>query len=109
LYSGDRIIGFALAHTSPLVEGRTREELRVLKFVLEDESRFEDFVHAIADFARRSGTRRIALRIQGEFVEAFRRVIALGGHIRWTDLRMSLAGFEEKRPSKGLVLSNWEI
>ena len=31
LYHGDRIIGFALAHTSPLVEGRTREELRVLK------------------------------------------------------------------------------
>ena len=109
LYDGDRIIGFALAHTSPLVEGRTREELRVLKFVLEDESRFESFVHAIADFARRSGTRRIALRLQGEFVEAFRRVIAMGGHIRWTDLRMSLAGFEEKRPPKGLVLSNWEI
>ena len=109
LYQGTRIIGFALAHTSPLVEGRTREELRVLKLVLEDESRFDNLVHAIADFARRSGTRRLALRLQGEFIEAFKRIIALGGHIRWTDLRMSLAGFEEQRPARGLVLSNWEI
>ncbi len=109
LYQGDRIIGFALAHTSPLVEGRTREELRVLKLVLEDESRFDSLIHAIADFARRSGTRRLALRLQGEFLEPFRRVIALGGHIRWTDLRMSLSGFDEKRPATGLVLSNWEI
>jgi GNAT superfamily N-acetyltransferase len=109
LYQGTRIIGFALAHTSPLVEGRTREELRVLKLVLEDESRFDNLVHAVADFARRSGTRRLALRLQGEFLEAFKRIIALGGHIRWTDLRMSLAGFEEQRPARGLVLSNWEI
>jgi len=109
LYHGDRLIGYALAHTSPLVEGRTREELRVLKLVLEDESRFDSLVHGIADFARRSGTRRLALRLQGEFLEPFRRIIALGGHIRWTDLRMSLSGYEEKRPARGLVLSNWEI
>ena len=109
LYAGDRIIGFALAHTSPLVEGRAREELRVLKLVLEDESRFDNLVHAVADVARRSGTRRIALRLQGEFLGPFHRVIALGGHVRWTDLRMSLAGYEEKRPASGFVLSNWEI
>jgi GNAT superfamily N-acetyltransferase len=109
LYDGDALVGFALAHTAPLVEGRAREELRVLKLVLEDESRFVDLVRAITDFARRSGTRRIALRLQGEFLNAYQRVIALGGHVRWTDLRMSLADFGEKRPVRGLVLSNWEI
>src|SRR6185312_1491105 len=62
LRDGDRLIGFALAHTAPLVEGRSREELRVLKLVLEDESRFVDLVRAVTDFARRSGTRRISLR-----------------------------------------------
>jgi hypothetical protein len=40
---------------------------------------------------------------------AYQRVIALGGHVRWTDLRMSLAGFVERLPQRGLVLSNWEI
>ncbi|HEY9229308.1 MAG TPA: hypothetical protein VIP11_21855, partial [Gemmatimonadaceae bacterium] len=106
---GDRIAGYALAHTAPLVEGRSREELRVLKLVLADESRFDEMVRAIADYARRSGTRRIALRLQGEFVRAYQRVIAMGGHVRWTDLRMSLSEYEEKRPERGLVLSNWEI
>ena len=50
LYAGRRIVGFALAHTAPLVEGRTREELRVLKLVLADESRFDDLVHAHRGF-----------------------------------------------------------
>jgi hypothetical protein len=109
LYDGDAIVGFALAHTAPLVEGRAREELRVLKLVLADENRFGELVHGIADFARRSGTRRISLRLQGEFLSTYHRAIALGGHVRWTDLRMSLADYDERRPREGLVLSNWEI
>ena len=109
LYSSDRLVGFALAHTAPLVEGRAREELRVLKLVLDDEVHFVDLVRAVADYARRSGTRRVALRLQGEYLAAYQRVISLGGHVRWTDLRMSLADYEEHRPDAGLVISNWEI
>ncbi len=55
LYDGDRLVGFALAHTAPLVEGRAREELRVLKLALDDESRLEDLLRAVSDLARRSG------------------------------------------------------
>jgi GNAT superfamily N-acetyltransferase len=106
---GDRLVGFALAHTAPLVEGRAREELRVLKLALEDETRLDDLLRAVGDLARRSGTRRVSLRVQGEFGSAYRRVIALGAHVRWTDLRMSLTAYEERRPERGLVLSNWEI
>jgi GNAT superfamily N-acetyltransferase len=109
LYEDGRLVGYALAHTAPLVEGRAREELRVLKLVLDDESRFTEMAHAVADFARRSGTRRVSFRLQGEFASVYQRVIALGGHVRWTDLRMSLGGFEEPHPAGGLVLSNWEI
>ena len=109
LRSGDRLVGFALAHSAPLVEGRAREELRVLKLALADNVHLDDLLTAVCDVARRSGTRRIALRLQSEFVTTFQRAIALGGHVRWTDLRMSLAGYEEKLPSRGLVLSNWEI
>ncbi len=109
LYDRDEVIGFALAHTTPLVEGRAREELRVLKLALADEARFADMIRAITDFARRSGTRRISLRVQGKFLGAYQRAIALGGHVRWTDLRMSLTDYEEKRPARGLVFSNWEI
>jgi hypothetical protein len=104
-----RIVGFALTHTTPLVEGRVREELRVLKLALEDEVRLPDLLREVGDFARRSGTRRVSIRVQGEYIAAYQRIIALGGHVRWTDLRMSLAGHGEKRPGSGIVLSNWEI
>ncbi len=104
-----RVVGFALTHTTPLVEGRTKDELRVLKLAVADEARLVDLLLAVSDFARRSGTRRISIRVQGDYVEAYQRIIALGGHVRWTDLRMSLAEHGERHPERGMMLSNWEI
>jgi len=109
LRDGGRVVGFALCHTAPLVEGRTREELRVLKLALEDERWMDAMVPALCDFAKRSGTRRVAIRVQGEYSSVYRRLIEAGGRVRWTDLRMSLAGFEERKVASGIVLSNWEI
>jgi GNAT superfamily N-acetyltransferase len=109
LRDGDEIAGFALCHTAPLVEGRAREELRVLKLVLAEESRFEQTARSLADFARRSGTRRVAFRLQGEYTGVYQRLITLGGRVRWSDLRMVLDGYPELRPEQGIVLSNWEI
>jgi GNAT superfamily N-acetyltransferase len=109
LRDGDATVGFALCHTAPLVEGRAREELRVLKLVLADESLFEGATRALCDFARRSGTRRVAFRLQGEYARVYQQLVALGGRVRWTDLRMVLDGYPEVRPEQGIVLSNWEI
>ncbi|HEU4631327.1 MAG TPA: GNAT family N-acetyltransferase [Gemmatimonadaceae bacterium] len=102
--------GFALYHTAPLVEGRVREELRVLKLVLADEADAEPLVRQLADQARRSGTRQVAIRVQGEFVGLYNRLVALGGRVRWTDLRMTTQGHPEPPVvGRGVVLSNWEI
>ncbi|MFN2565188.1 MAG: GNAT family N-acetyltransferase [Gemmatimonadaceae bacterium] len=109
LRDGDAIVGFALCHTTPLVEGRAREELRVLKLVLADDTLFESATRALCDFARRSGTRRVAFRLQGEYTRIYQRLVSLGGRVRWTDLRMVLDGYPEVRPEQGIVLSNWEI
>ena len=109
LHQRDELVGFALCHTVPLVEGRIREELRVLKLVLADESHLDAMVRALRDFARRSGTRHVAFRVQGEYDVLYRRLMALGARVRWTDLRMSLAGHGETRPTPGVVWSNWEI
>ena len=106
---GDAITGFALCHTAPLVEGRARDELRVLKLVLARESDLEAMVRLLSDYARRSGTRRVALRVQGEYVDAYQRLMALGARVRWTDLRMSVAGAAERRAPGGIVWSNWEV
>jgi GNAT superfamily N-acetyltransferase len=109
LRQGGALVGFALCHTAPLVEGRVREELRVLKLALADEALFDPMVQALRDFARRSGTRRVAFRVQGEYDALFRHLVGMGARVRWTDLRMALAGHAEHRPARGIVLSNWEI
>ena len=109
LYRGTAIAGYALCHTAPLVEGRVREELRVLKLVLARESDLEALILLLADYARRTGVRRVALRVQGAYLRAYERLIALGARVRWTDLRMTLSGADEPNPAGGMVLSNWEV
>jgi GNAT superfamily N-acetyltransferase len=109
LWGEGRLTGFALCHVVPLVEGRPREEMRVLKMVLERRGDAEQMVRTLADYARRNGCQRAALRVQGAYPDVYTRLVSLGGRVRWTDLRMSLAGHPEPEPGKGIALSNWEI
>jgi hypothetical protein len=52
----------------------------------------------------------VAIRVQGQYSDVYRRLIARGARVRWTDLRMSLHEYAESRPANGgIVLSNWEI
>jgi len=109
LMKGDELKGYALCHTAPLVEGRSREDLRVLKLALADDAMLDEAVRLLSDLARRSGTRRVTIRMQGDYEAAYQRLIALRARVRWTDLRMTLAGYPERKPEQGIVLSNWEI
>jgi GNAT superfamily N-acetyltransferase len=101
--------GFAVYHTAPLVEGRARDELRVLKLVLERRAELPRLIGMLSDLARRTGTRRLAIRVQGDYPDAYRTLVELGARVRWTDLRMSAYGWTERSPADGMVLSNWEI
>lgn len=101
--------GFAVYHTVPLVDGRSRDELRVLKLVLENEEELPRFAGMLAGHARRVGTRRLSIRLQGAYPGAYRALVALGAQVRWTDLRMAVHGFTERAPATGMILSNWEI
>lgn len=109
LMRGGAVAAYALVHSTPLVEGRMREESRVLKLVARTDDDFDALVTQLADHARRSGTRRVAIRMQGQYSAAYRRLIRRGARVRWTDLRMSAEGYEERAPAAGIVLSNWEI
>ena len=109
MYEGDRLSGFALCHAAPLVEGRAREELRVLKAFVREESMFDHMAVQLADLARRTATARVAIRLQGDYASLYARLVGFGARVRWTDLRMVLSGYEERLPKFGVALSNWEI
>lgn len=109
LRESGRLVGFALCHVAPLVEGRAREETRVLKLALAPEADLRAALTALADYARRVGTRRVAFRAQTEYLDAYRALIELGGRVRWTDLRMTHGDAPEPAAAGGVVWSNWEI
>ncbi|HVZ48569.1 MAG TPA: GNAT family N-acetyltransferase, partial [Gemmatimonadaceae bacterium] len=103
------LVAFAVCHAAPLVEGRSREELRVLKLVAADLAAMGALLDPLTALARRSATARVAIRVQGNFPDAYARIARAGGRVRWTDLRMSLADHPSRAPARGIVFSNWEI
>jgi len=101
---------FALWHTTPLAHGRPPDDLRVLKVVAEDEAAFAEVIAAAGqDGAAAAPVHRISVRCQTAFTGAYRRLIAAGFRVHWTDLRMTLAGHEERHRAPGVLMSNWEI
>jgi GNAT superfamily N-acetyltransferase len=107
---GNEVQSFAICHSVPLVEGRATEEMRVLKMVAGTEADFDHLVTQLCAHARVKGSKRVAIRVQGQYSDVYRRLIARGARVRWTDLRMSLHDYAEARPANGgIVLSNWEI
>ena len=107
---GNDVVSFAICHSVPLVEGRATEEMRVLKMVARSEEDFDHLVTQLCAHARAKGGKRVAIRVQGQYSDVYRRLVARGARVRWTDLRMSVHGYAESAPAGGgIVLSNWEI
>jgi GNAT superfamily N-acetyltransferase len=104
-----RVVGFALCHTAPLAESGTRDELRVLKCAAADGETLSAALDAVAGWAGSQGIRRVAVRCQTRYAEAYRSLVTSGFRVRWSDLRMTLAGHPEPRPREGILWSNWEI
>ncbi|MCU0627230.1 MAG: GNAT family N-acetyltransferase [Gemmatimonadaceae bacterium] len=110
LHRGSTLVAFALCHSAPLVEGRPREELRILKLAARSDADAEALLPLLGEYARRAGTRRVAIRVQGDATRCYGALVARGARVRWTDLRMALASHPEPaQPADGVLLSNWEI
>jgi GNAT superfamily N-acetyltransferase len=103
------LVAFALWHSTPLAAGRPKDELRVLKLVARDAAAFERLLDALPAAAVGERANRIAVRCQTEFAAAYLRLVARGYRVHWTDLRMTLDGFAQRAPDRGIVMSNWEI
>jgi GNAT superfamily N-acetyltransferase len=105
----DRLDALVLWHAVPLADGRPREELRILKLAARGDRAFGLAMAASEAAAARAGIRRVAVRCQSRYTDAYRRLIARGYRVRWTDLRMTYEGYPEPRPERGVLFSNWEI
>jgi GNAT superfamily N-acetyltransferase len=106
----NELAAFALYHTAALAAGRPQDELRILKLVARDGEAFERLIAAAEAAALAADIRRVSLRCQTAFGDAYLRLISLGYRAHWTDLRMTLAGAAEPPVAEGAVVwSNWEI
>ncbi len=103
-----RPVAFGLWHTAPLVHGRPREELRLLKLVAPDTTTAMRVIGALEREAAAQALRHVMIRCQTAHAELYAALIAEGYRVQWTDLRLTLAGTGVDR-SSGVVLSNWEI
>jgi len=99
----------AVWHSAPLADSRTRDEVRILKLAARSDAAFDAAIGAVEAAAAKAGIRRIAVRCQSHYAEAFRRLIARGYRVRWTDLRMTYQGYPERHAAQGVLFSNWEI
>lgn len=104
-----QVAGYALWHSAPLAEGRPGDELRVLKVVAEDLGTFEQLLVDLQARCYAARMRRVSIRCQSRYAEAYRLVFDHGFHTHWTDLRMTLDTHGERVPEAGVVFSNWEI
>lgn len=99
---------FAVWHTEQLATGRQDRELRILKLVAMDLDAAMQVVAAAMDTAAEQRCDQVAIRCQGSQPGLYAALVEAGWRVRWTDLRMTLAGYHEQVPS-GVMLSNWEI
>lgn len=103
------LAGFALCHAAPLAEGGGRDEVRALKVGAVDVPALLEVLAAASGWAARLAVRRLAVRCQTSYREAYHALIERGYRVRWSDLRMTLAGYPERRAASGVLWSNWEI
>jgi GNAT superfamily N-acetyltransferase len=100
---------FVLWHSAPLGDTRTRDEVRVLKVAARDQAAFDAAVGAVEAAAGQEGIGHVSFRCQTAYDWTFRRLVARGYRVRWTDLRMTCLGYPERAAATGVVFSNWEI
>ena len=104
------LAGFALWHAAPLAEGRSGEEVRILKLAARDHASFLRVVEAVEADAWAARARRVGIRCQTVYREPYGLLLDAKYRVHWTDLRMTLDGKGEAPAANGgVVFSNWEI
>src|SRR2546428_14056221 len=104
LVEGDTgLDAMAVWHSAPLADSRTRDEVRVLKLAAKGDAAFDAAIAAVEAAAAKAGIRRIAVRCQSRYAEAFRRLTARGNPVRMTDLPMTYEVYPEPHTLTGVL------
>lgn len=99
----------ALWHGAALAADREPEELRILKLVADGTESALQLLSQLGGIAAGQRLERVTLRAETARSDLFGRLVQDGYEVLWTDLRMTLGGFEQPVEVGGLVYSNWEI
>ena len=81
----------------------------MLKVVADDVETFSRVVESVQAAAEVEKVRRVSIRCQSVFGDAYLSLIRASFRVHWTDLRMTLQGYPESGLRQGVVMSNWEI
>lgn len=103
------LAGFALWHTAPLALGRASDELRILKLVALDLETMDALLAGAERAAAARRLRRVSVRCQSGYADAYALLTDRDYRVHWTDLRMWLRTHPERVPARGIVFSNWEV
>jgi len=107
---GSGLAAFGLWHSAPLAEGRSGDEVRLLKLAARDLASFQRLIVAIGADAWAMRGRRVTVRCQTAYRAAYGTLLDAGYRVHWTDLRMTLdRKAEGTARNGGVVFSNWEI
>src|SRR4029077_16693643 len=101
--------GLSPPRFSPPAAGGAQAQGPVLKLVTRTIEDLDPVIEAVQRAAHHERVRRLAVRCQSVFGEAYLRLVEQGFRVHWTDLRMMLRGYAPPAPKTGIVLSNWEI
>jgi GNAT superfamily N-acetyltransferase len=102
------VVAYAVWHGVALAQGRSLEDLRILKLVAIDLAAAQQAITAVSDEAARRRVPHVTARVQASHAALYSWLIKEHWRVHWTDLRMTLATHPEP-VVQGVVLSNWEI
>jgi len=111
LLQHDRPIGFALAHTEKYYALESRHYVKVYLGALHPgsgEHEFGAFLHMLERWARRIGLKILVLRVSTRYHKAYHWLVKQNFYASHTDLRMTLAGYEEQAQPDRFYLNKWE-
>ena len=111
MFKSGQPIGFALAHTEKYYALESRHYVKVYLAALQpncQESDFVEFLHMLENWSRKIKLKILVLRVSTRYRKTYQWLVKQNFYASHTDLRMTLAGYEEQAHPDQFYLNKWE-